>query len=114
VPPQADMFAEALPKLKYGTTVGLTIQEAFDEFHRRNPHVYVMLSKMARAAKAAGRTKIGIGMLVEVIRWDYLVNTDHDESDFKINNNHRSRYARLLEQQEPELAGMFETRKLRS
>lgn len=113
-PPQADMFEQELPPIKFGSAKGLTLQQAFDDFHRRNPHVYVALVRMARTVKAAGRERVGIGMLFEVLRWDYLVNTSHSVDDFKLNNNHRSRYARLIMEQERDLADFFETRGLRA
>ena len=36
--------------------------------------------------------------------------TNDPASEFKLNNNYRSFYSRLLMEQEPELAGYFETR----
>lgn len=89
-----------------------SIQEAFEEFHARNPHVYELLVKLARRAAQAGRTRIGIGMLYEVLRWNYAIHTTGDE--FKLNNNFRSRYVRLIEDSEPDLAGLFQLRELRA
>lgn len=88
------------------------LQRAFDEFHAANPHVYEMLVRFARVALAAGRKRIGIGALYERMRWETWVTTTGPE--FKLNDHHRSRYARLMMAQEPDLAGVFETRALRS
>lgn len=85
----------------------------FERFHRENPGVYDLLVKMARDLKRQGLERAGIGMLWEVLRWRYLRKAKgHD--GFKVNNNHRSRYARLIMAREPDLAGFFETRELKS
>ena len=90
-----------------------SIQEQFEEFHRSNPWVYSKLKNMALNLKAKGHKKIGIGMLFEVLRWEYYMKTD-DPSGWKLNNNYRSRYSRLIMDQEKDLEGIFETRVLRS
>lgn len=84
----------------------------FREFHADNPQVYAKLVELTREAKSAGRTKIGIGMLFEVLRWHSYISTT--DPDYKMNNNYRSRYARLIQQNEPDLAGMFDMRELHS
>jgi hypothetical protein len=91
---------------------GLSLQEAFERFHEANPHVYQMIVRLARQARAAGRRRVGIGMLFEVLRWNYTVLTAG--SDFKLNNSFRSRYVRLIERREADLREFFETRDLRS
>lgn len=88
------------------------IEMAFRAFHQKNPDVYAKLVDLARRAKRAGKTNIGIGMLYEVVRWDYYLTTSDD--DFKLNNNYRSRYARLIMDAEPDLAGIFHLRELRA
>jgi hypothetical protein len=86
-----------------------TAQEKFLAFHEANPRVYEAFVRLARmwVASTRGR-KIGIGALTERVRWELSLATTGDE--FKINNNHRSFYARLLMVQEPDLAGIFELR----
>lgn len=89
-----------------------TLEAKFQEFHSDNPKVYEELLALANQARSRGRHRIGIGMLFEVLRWNrYLTTTD---PDFKLNNNYRSRYARLLMDNHPELQGLFETRELKS
>jgi len=115
--PQAELFPnldDELPKLKYGVEPGMTIQQAFEDFHRRNPHVFSYMRVRALRWKRAGHQRCSTSMLVENLRWDYGVKTTHGGTEFKINNNFKSRYARLLVELEPELDGMFETRKLRA
>lgn len=89
-----------------------TIDAQFAAFHRDNPAVYATLVRLAREARVAGKSKVGIKALWERMRWDLWLATHGD--DFKLNNNLTSRYARLIAAQEPDLAGMFETRKLRA
>lgn len=92
------------------TEAGLEAQ--FRTFHGKNPRVYEELVKLARSAMAKGKQKIGIGMLWEVLRWHFWLQTT--DTEFKLNNNHRSRYARLIMKQERDLDGVFETRELHS
>jgi hypothetical protein len=90
-----------------------TIEGRFREFHAANPWVYERLRYLARDLVDKGHTRIGIGMLFEVLRWQYAratINTD----GLKLNNDFRSRYARLLADNEPDLADAFETRRLRT
>lgn len=91
-----------------------TIQQQFQEFHERNPWVYDRLVALARQLVSNGATRLGIGMLWEVLRWQYLLSTTDPNSDFKLNDHYRSRYVRLIRQQEADLAARFELRKLRS
>lgn len=93
-----------------GPPAGQTIEEAFLAFHAANPHVYAELVLLARRARRRGVERIGIGMLFEVLRWRVALRTGGDE--FKLNNNYRSYYARLIMLQEPDLVGAFETRRL--
>ncbi len=51
-------------------------------------------------------------MLYEVTRWEFWLATESDD-EFKLNNNFTAYYARLIMEQEPDLAGMFELRKVR-
>jgi hypothetical protein len=89
------------------------LEAQFREFHRLNPDVYSTLVDLARKAKSRGKTKIGIKMLWEVLRWERFLATVGD-SDYKLNNNYHSRYARLIMEQEGDLAGIFEVRKLKT
>ena len=84
----------------------------FREFHRDNPNVYRELMQLVHEALRRGRKKIGIKMLWEVVRWNRFLRTNDEK--YKLNNNHHSRYARLIMQKEPGLAGIFDTRELKS
>lgn len=91
-----------------------TIDERFLAFHLDNPGVYARLVSLTRKAKARGRQRIGIQMLFEVIRWETMLRTTDTSSEFKINNDYASRYARMIMRRNPDLDGMFETRRLTS
>lgn len=90
-----------------------TIQGHFEQFHRANPFVYSELVRRARRLKRRGWKKAGIGMLWEVLRWRMMLSTKTADG-FKLNNNFRSRYARLIMEENDDLDGFFETRELRA
>lgn len=89
-----------------------SIEDNFREFHHHNPWVYDALVTLARDEHHRGADSIGIGMLYEVLRWQYRRATRDHGSDFKLNNNYRSRYARLIMDQEPDLVDVFQTREI--
>lgn len=87
------------------------IESQFREFHHANPEVYNSLVARAREWKQQGHRKCGIGMLFEIFRWQSGITFGPNEG-FKLNNNFRSRYARLIMSNERDLDGFFETRQL--
>ena len=60
-----------------------------------------------------GEARYGIGAITERIRWHYLTERESVEP-FKISNDFRSRYARKLVEEYPEMEGMFTLRNLRT
>lgn len=88
--------------------------DKFEEFHRLNPQVYTALESMTREMVNRGRRKIGIKMLFEVLRWNYYMETDDPNSDFKINNNYAPHYSRLIIANNPQWENVFELRAIRS
>lgn len=89
-----------------------TIQGRFEEMHRLNPWVYRTLCSLARTLTSRGHKRIGIKMLYETLRWHYYQKTTGVGGDFALDNRYTSRYARLMMENEPDLKGVFETRKL--
>lgn len=88
------------------------LQDLFREFHAVNPRIYVRLVEMARALKARGVSHYGIAALFEVLRYEAAIGTsDPSGMPFKLNNNYRAYYARMIHEREPELAGFFRTRR---
>lgn len=96
-----------------GPSPGRKIEEDFLNFHAANPWVYTRLVALAREwrRRRPGR-KVGIGMLYEVLRWEAALGT-HGDPLFKLNNNHRAGYARLIMRNEGDLDKIFDTRRLR-
>jgi hypothetical protein len=90
-----------------------TIQERFEAFHAANPAVYERLCDLARSLVRKGHQRVGIGVLWETLRYTELSTRDAG-SEFKLNDHYRSRYARLIADNEPDLADVFELRKLRA
>lgn len=92
-----------------------SIEQRFWRFHTSHPEVYRELAGLARQALAAGRERLGLKMLFEVVRWNRsLAGLPAEGEDFKLNNDYTSRYARLLMEREPDLEGLFATRELRA
>ena len=85
-------------------------QELFFEFHDKNPQVLKSLTMMAKKYRAKRPSqKVGIATLFEALRWDYYIAVDSDD-DFKLNNNFRAYYARLIMRANPDLEGIFDLR----
>ena len=76
--------------------------------------IYVEAMRRALRLKAMGFRHYGIGAIYEAIRYDSSVAVGPDGDGYKLNDHHRSRLARLIMAKEPDLAGFFETRQLRS
>lgn len=87
-------------------------QQKFEEYHRQNPHVLDALIRMTDQAVAKGHKRLGIELLFNVLRWESMISTVGDE--YKMNNNYKSRYVRLIEEVRPDLVGVFNKRTLRS
>lgn len=101
----------------------ITIQEAFEEFHRANPHIYEMFIFFAKELLKAGHKRISPRHILERIRWELMAPTKatrgagwhvHAGKPFKINNNFSSRYARLFLEQYPKAHACVEIRELKS
>jgi hypothetical protein len=84
------------------------INSRFVQFHLENPHVYGKLRELSLFAKNGGAKRIGIALLFERLRWFSMFETRGDM--FKLNNDYRASYARMLMRNVPELDGFFELR----
>ena len=87
-----------------------TIDARFQAFHQQNPHVFALLVRLAREAQQRGARRIGAKALMERARWDLALETSGDE--YRLNNDYTSRYARLIADTHPDLAGLFQFRRL--
>ena len=81
----------------------------FETFHNDNPWVYQRLRDLALAVRRAGVSNYGIGGLYEALRYEMFLGA-RDEEGFKLNNNYRALYARMLAQNEKELEDFFRFR----
>lgn len=101
----AQIVAPEMPK-------DATLEERFWAFHKRNPQVYDELLDLARRQVQAGRSRLEINQLFAVLRYRYSLQTEGD--DYKLNNDYRACYARLLMGRELQLlGGKFAVRSLR-
>ena len=88
------------------------LEIAFWKFHNANPRVYdklVMYAKQWHRVHEHG----SINLLFERVRWDYMTDINRLDDGFRLNNNHRAFYARLIEQQEADLHDFFRLRQQR-
>jgi hypothetical protein len=98
----------ASENLTYRSNPPTKIELAFIQFHLKNQHVYAALEELALRAQKAGVTKLGIGALAETLRYSAALQTKGDA--YKLNNNFRALYARMLIRNHPELRGLIELR----
>lgn len=93
-----DIFSDLKPR----------IVEEFFIFHRENPHVFDLVRRFAWEARRSGRQHFGINAIMERIRW--YTNVETTDATFKINAHHAPCYARLLIQEDPSFATIFQRR----
>ena len=86
------------------------IQRNFERFHAENPRVYQLFCMFARHMISAGCEHGSASLIAERIRWETSVVTTSDPP-VKINNNYRSRYARMW-MHDHNMPGFFRTREL--
>ena len=111
-PVQPSLFVELTQTVAPDVDAGATIAEQFAAFHKANPQVYLSLRRLALGLRGRGVQSYGIAGLFEQLRWTYTLQTGGDA--YKLNNNYRSHYARLLMEENPALVGFFETRRLQA
>lgn len=111
-PVTGQMLLDIEPLITPEHVAGQTIQERFEEFHRLNPWVLNALEEMTAGYVAAGRKRIGMKMLVEVLRWRHDTSTTGDP--FRLNNIYTSRYVRRLVKAHPEWEPLFACRELKA
>ena len=93
----------------------MTIYEKFTEFHKKNPMVCEKLIEMARYYKSCGHAKLSMKTLGAVYRG--MVATDlknPSHTEFALNNDYTSHYARFIMSRCPDLDGFFDTRALKT
>jgi hypothetical protein len=79
----------------------------FYRYHEKNPHVAEWFLKAAQSLQQEQqRTRYAIGALTERIRWDIRTGVIRTDS-FRISNDVRACYARLVLMRDPSLCGLF-------
>jgi hypothetical protein len=86
------------------------IQDAFEEFHERNPHIYANLKLLADQAYRAGRRRIGMKFFFERLRWEYMMGIENPVNVFRLNNSYTALYARKLIKNNKKFKELFWTR----
>jgi len=86
-----------------------TLDQQFQKFHQQNPDFYQELISLAKKARDSGKTRVSMRMLFEVIRYRRTL-LIKGAGEYEINNSYTPYYSRLIKQQEPDLAHLFETR----
>lgn len=76
--------------------------------------VVAAVTEAARNLRRRGFRRYGIAALFEAARYTYALKVGPDAEGYALNNSFRSRLARDLMREHPELDGMFELRELRS
>lgn len=89
------------------------IELEFQEFHAKNPEVYEKIVKLCLDMKSRGVTHWSVSAAYEIIRYFGVISVDRQE-EYKLPNNLRPYYARMIMEQEKELAGFFGMARLRS
>ena len=90
------------------------LDSEFIQFLRDNPTVYPKFRLLAVKLKAKGIDRWGAKAIWEVLRYEMALKSVTSGEKYALNNNHVSRFARKLMDEEPEdFAGFFETRTLK-
>jgi hypothetical protein len=86
------------------------VEQRFWGYHERNPRVFHELRDIAVGLRNAGHTKWSIDGITEVLRWQRAIVTVDSSCPFKIANDYRPLYARLLMRDVPTLENFFDVR----
>lgn len=78
---------------------------------QEQPDVYPAFVRIALEMRRRGRERYSADGIGHVLRWENLVAGRAD--DFKVNNNYIAMLARKAMDENPELSGFFETRRMR-
>jgi hypothetical protein len=86
-------------------------KQAWWEWHKSNPQVWLLFERFALEAVARGRSKISHWLIINRIRWETAITTTGN--DFKISNDFIAFYARLWKALHPEHADLFNTKQMK-
>lgn len=80
----------------------------FEKHHRINPHMLLKIFEIVDGLVRRGWTRCGISLIFERLRWLHAMETKNDK--YKLNNNYRAFYARLVMHLAPSLGDFFDLR----
>ena len=87
---------------------------AFRKNHDERPEIYDdICSELRKWKNEYGLKSVGIAFIWERLRQRYIIKKIRG-SDFKLNNNFKGAYARVVMNNEPDLVGFITLRDLRS
>lgn len=86
-----------------------TLTESFIEFHRDNPHIYLMFDRFTWEIIERGLSTFSVDALFHRMRWYTDIETSNSEG-FKLNNDHTAFYARLWMLNNPTYNRFFKVR----
>lgn len=109
--PTTQLALEFAPVVTPMYEKGATHQEKFEAWIAANPWVMPRIERLIEAWLEAGHKRVSLKRCWEVLRYHYGTTTG---DDFKVNNNHTSRAARLVLKRHPEWEPFIETRDLRA
>tara|TARA_R110001592_G_scaffold337508_1_gene624218 strand:+ start:10745 stop:11095 length:351 start_codon:yes stop_codon:yes gene_type:complete len=98
--------------MNYSQLNGKSIRAGFNEFNKKNPHVYKSFEEQVLKAIEKGRTKLSAKLIINWIRWNDILRTS--DQNFKINDAYQSYYARHFIKLNPQHSEIFNLRKLRN
>ncbi len=98
--------------MKFNEQTGTTIEEAFNIFHKDNPHIYQKFAEQCFLAVNKGKKKTSAKMIINVIRWHSYLETNTDD-EYRINDAFSAHYARKFIEDYPQHNELFELRRLR-
>ena len=90
------------------------LEDAAKEFHLAHPQIWRLFVKFTREIADRGFKNYSAQAIFERIRWETDQADDEGRSTFKLNNNHRSFYARWYMNTFPEHRGFFRIRAMAS
>jgi len=81
----------------------------FERYDKEHPEIWKLFMDITFRLIRRGKRHYGAKAVFEIIRYHRIV--QHNDSEFKVNNNYTAYYARKFMQTFPEWDGFFETRK---
>lgn len=90
------------------------VYDRFKKYHDVNPKVWKLFVQFARQMKQSGRSTYSAEIIINQIRWHHDIESKGKDV-FKINNDFKPMYARMLVHKYPkEFEGFFKFREVRS